>query len=285
MARQRLPYPVVGRAMRHSAELARKGAATPAERVVLAAVHEFTTSYSRLHDHLTLGQIAVRAGLWSGEARDCPRKTTKRVAERLRRLEDMGAIAYIPASRGRGSTGIVVVTRAAEKGDPVDPPSTTEGGPFEAERGTHGGQKGDPVDPPPEEYPEECSEKQQPPVSCNATEDPEQPSAAAADEEASIKAEARRQWNARKRAGEQIGIGVLRCIEQDIREERAERGAWNQQSQRQRLESYWRLGQNRRGIANEDELRAELAGDPAVMRDADLLAAAVAGLHGRQVAC
>lgn len=172
--RKRVKYEVAGRAMRHSITMARN--ATPAERVVLSAVHHWTLSYSRISDRVSLGQLAVTAGLWDGPAADCPKKVTRRIGQRLRRLAELGAVEYEPGggAHGRGYVSTVAVVldpRDQEKGDPDGDPSAEngdlEGDPFDDQKGDPdgsegvpaGGQKGDPVGPPPEKSSEKSSEQ------------------------------------------------------------------------------------------------------------------------------
>lgn len=294
-SRGRLKYEVAGRAMRHS--IAKAQTATPAEKVILAAVHLWTISYSRATDRVSLGQLAVTAGLWDGPARDCPRSITRRVGQRLRRLHELGAITYEPGGgeHGRGYVSTISVTLDPrdEKGDPDENPSDekgdSEGDPFGDQKGypesPEGGpaesQKGDPVGPPPEKYSEKYSEQPaaSPSVVPSASDEHVDGAAADDDDEAQIKAEARRRWAQRNSGGAGLGIGVLRLIEQDVRDERS---SWSGASHRELLESYWHLGRNRRGIATEAELRAELAHDFNVICSADLLAAAMAGLRDEQ---
>lgn len=92
---------VVAPRARQSYRRAIHGGATLAERAVLAAVHHFLVTWSRVDDRLSLGQVAVAAGLYEGPARDCPKRTQQHVANRLRRLQELGAISYEPSRGGR----------------------------------------------------------------------------------------------------------------------------------------------------------------------------------------
>ena len=168
-----LSYAEAGRAMRHSQALARS--ATPAEKVILAAVHNWTLSYSKATDRVSLGQLAITAGMWDEAAKDCPRAITRRVGQRLRRLAELGAIDYEPGGgdHGRGyiSTVSVTLDPVDRKGDPEQHPSDEKGDadedPFDDRKGDpechEGGpsvtQKGDAEDPPPEKGSMEDSEQ------------------------------------------------------------------------------------------------------------------------------
>jgi hypothetical protein len=90
-------YRTAGRAARWSTYRALAGGASPAELRVLAAVHYLTATFSRLEDWITLGQVAVVAGLWEGRPRECPRTVTKNVARRLKALREMDSVVYEPS--------------------------------------------------------------------------------------------------------------------------------------------------------------------------------------------
>lgn len=107
MTTQRDAYADVGRATRESWAAAVAAGCTSAELALLGAVHTWTSTWSRMSDHVSLPQLARVAGLWSGEG-ECPRDVRRRVSTRLARLADVGAIEYTPGGRaGQGSMSII----------------------------------------------------------------------------------------------------------------------------------------------------------------------------------
>src|SRR5690348_15699748 len=94
----RVTFLVASQARRESTEAALSASLTVAELRVLLAVHWFTGEWSRLSDQVGLEQVAEVAGLVGHKSR---------VAKALRRLEELGAVVYIPGQRGRGHRGTV----------------------------------------------------------------------------------------------------------------------------------------------------------------------------------
>lgn len=114
---KRAAYRDVGARARQSRERALAGGATPAELAVLGAVFHWIVTFSKTGDYVSLGRLAQAAGMWDGEAEDCPRYVEKRVAQRLRRLEEMRALVYSPGGQhGRGDASRVGLPKV-EEGD------------------------------------------------------------------------------------------------------------------------------------------------------------------------
>lgn len=102
--RDRDRYAEVGRRTRQSIERAIEAGASPGERDVLQAVIYWLTTWSKSSETISLGKIAAAAGMWDGEHDACPKWITKRVADRLRRLDDpIGSVRYRPGRGGRVS--------------------------------------------------------------------------------------------------------------------------------------------------------------------------------------
>jgi hypothetical protein len=102
-ARNRDRFAEIGERTRQSIERALDAEATSGELAVLLAVVYWLSTFSRSSDTVSLGKIAASAGMWDGEHDECPRWITKRVAERLTRLEKLGAVDYRPGRGGRVS--------------------------------------------------------------------------------------------------------------------------------------------------------------------------------------
>lgn len=151
-ARRRRDYAEAGRAQRQALERAAAAGCSAAELATLAGVFSWTTSWSRLTDHVSTGQIAVTIGLWPGEARDCPKHIRRKIALRLHALHDAGAIVYEPGgTKGQGSASTITVPEVL--GDPTgmplgDPTEVPQGGSHRdapnAIWGTPNGRLGDP---------------------------------------------------------------------------------------------------------------------------------------------
>lgn len=108
--RRQRDYVQAGRAQRQALERAVAHGCTPAELTVLTGVFYWTTSFAKLSDRVTTGQIATVTGLWDGDAKDCPKHIRRRVAERLDRLTEAGAIEYrAGGSKGPGSASYVAL--------------------------------------------------------------------------------------------------------------------------------------------------------------------------------
>jgi hypothetical protein len=121
---------------RQSTERAIAAGATSAERLVLAAVHHWLATFSWFASPVTLGQIAQVAGLWDGAASDCPREITKKVAQRLRQLEEYDALRYrAGGARGAGDASWVALPKLVEgpmldfRGGSIEQRQTREAGP------------------------------------------------------------------------------------------------------------------------------------------------------------
>jgi hypothetical protein len=100
---------IVGPAMRQSHDRAKAAGCTLAEMRVLFAVHYWLGTYSKLDDRVSLGQLAVTAGMWTGATKELPHAIRKRVSERLRALEAAGALIYTPGGRGHGVVSSIAV--------------------------------------------------------------------------------------------------------------------------------------------------------------------------------
>jgi DNA-binding transcriptional ArsR family regulator len=88
-----------------------------ADRRLLDAVFAYTTTYSKLTDHVSVTQLAEAAGL-----------SERQVRRSLRRLREVGVIEHVPG-RGRGRLTVVGVPEADAK---ADRPSATFAGGKEA---------------------------------------------------------------------------------------------------------------------------------------------------------
>jgi hypothetical protein len=107
MVHERVSYAVAGRAQRQ-ANLRAKAAQPKLygiDKDVLAAVLDFTTSYSRLTDYRSPAEVAQAAG------------TEERQARRsLRKLSNGGIIVYVPGL-GRGNVSVIGVPPEGVKAD------------------------------------------------------------------------------------------------------------------------------------------------------------------------
>jgi hypothetical protein len=127
--RTRDAYADVGRAMRLSHDRALAAGCTPAEMMVLASVHYWLATFSRLADRRSLTQIAAKAGLWSDEdaATDEDgrkwRWNRKRLTARLKPLVACGAIEYRPGGAGGPGSASYFALPTPQGGDVTAPPS------------------------------------------------------------------------------------------------------------------------------------------------------------------
>lgn len=117
MTRRALPSTTLGPAMRASLHAAHTHGCTPAELCTLHAIHIHTISWGKLTDRASLGQIAVTAGLWDDDPKDCPHWIRRRIARRLQALADAGAITYEPG----GTDGWGASTIGLPGGADTDP--------------------------------------------------------------------------------------------------------------------------------------------------------------------
>lgn len=126
-SRHREPWAVIAPALRASFDRARDGGATRGEKVTLAAVHHLLGTYQRLEDRISLGQIAMAEGSWGGpeELPDgttskCPERITNPIGKRLKRLGELGAVEYEPATYWR-RWAVIRLPRAGEIGHETKP--------------------------------------------------------------------------------------------------------------------------------------------------------------------
>jgi hypothetical protein len=93
--------------MRRSHDRAVEAGASHADMSLLFAVHCWLVSWSRLEDRVSLGQLAVSAGLWDGDPKQLPHDIRKRVSARLRFLEGAGALRYMAGGKGHGVASVI----------------------------------------------------------------------------------------------------------------------------------------------------------------------------------
>jgi hypothetical protein len=113
----RVPFLDANRRGREAWQRAIEGGANKYDLRVLGAVIVDLSLYARVADRRSLGQIAVTAGLWKGDAHDCPRWVAQKVAVPLNRLAAMGAVAYRP---GRGPGGCSTIELAPPNTNPPE---------------------------------------------------------------------------------------------------------------------------------------------------------------------
>ena len=101
-APNRDPFPVVGMAVREA--LRKASSVAPFERAVLCAVIALVSTYSRLEDRLYVAQVA--RFVYGTERDDLTRWQIQHTSQALRRLRDLGIVAYV-AARGRGSRSLI----------------------------------------------------------------------------------------------------------------------------------------------------------------------------------
>jgi hypothetical protein len=88
---------------------------TPRQLRVFLVVLDQTAHWSKLSDRITLAQLAEKAGIAGKNQRD----TEKRVADDLRRLDQLGVLHYIPGGRARGVASVVSIPPV--RGVEIDP--------------------------------------------------------------------------------------------------------------------------------------------------------------------
>lgn len=133
--RQRETSKTLGEAMRASLQTAHLAGCTLAELAVLHAVHVHTISWGKLSDRASTAQIAITAGLWLGDPKDCPHWVRRKVATRLQALSDAGAITYRPGGGEGWKSSVIAVPAAPSQGDPHEDP---QGEPSEVPQGDPG---------------------------------------------------------------------------------------------------------------------------------------------------
>jgi hypothetical protein len=144
---------------------------------VLLAVFAFTTTYSRLSDHVSLDQLGKVAGFTIDDAGRLTPSSRRHLRRELVDLAEIDCVTYEPGgSDGRGHASKIGVPVGFEQLEIEYPQALSEGGPrrapHEQEGGPRAGQKGGPGEvrrgaqesPPPEKYSEEVSENAREPA-------------------------------------------------------------------------------------------------------------------------
>ena len=138
---------------------------------VLLAVFSFTTSWSKLTDHVALDQLGPVAGFTTDDEDRLTDSARRHLRRDLQALASSDVVVYEPGGgRGRGSPSLIGVREPAEQLSITYPqadqegglrraPHTEEGGPNSDRKGGSGEtERGAQEGPPPEKYPEKVPE-------------------------------------------------------------------------------------------------------------------------------